>query len=115
MLNETAALAEYVHAALVAVVYLIAAYGGIAVGSDPDSRKVVRVYLVVDELSKAGLVHVDAAGLTVVYLAVHDGGVGTGFHLEPGDSVVVDIVRLEVTLVRGFFDVDLFQITVVQI
>lgn len=42
--------------------------------------------------------HVDAARLAVVDLAVDDGGVGARLHLETGYSIVVDVVRLEITL-----------------
>lgn len=98
MLDEPPALAEYVHAALVAVVDLVAADGGVAVGRDPHAREVVGVYLVVDELAQPRLVHVDAARLSVMDLAVHHGGVGPRLHLEPRDSVVVYVVRLEIAL-----------------
>lgn len=98
MLDEPAALPEYVHAALVAVVDLVAPDGGVAVGRDPHAREVVGVYLVVYELAEPGLVHVDAARLSVVDLAVHHGGVRAGLHLETGDSVVVDVVGFKIAL-----------------
>lgn len=101
MLNETAALAEYVHASLVAVVDLIATDGGVAIGRDPHAREVVRVDLVVYELAEARLVHVYAARLAVVDLTVNYGGVGAGFHFETGDSVIVNVVRFEIAL-RGW-------------
>lgn len=68
------------------------------IGRDPNARKVVRVYLVVYELSQARLMHVNAARLPVVDLTVYYGGVGAGFHFETGDSVVVDVVRFKVAL-----------------
>lgn len=42
--------------------------------------------------------HVDTAGLSVMDLTVHNGGVGAGLHLETGDSVVVDVICFEITL-----------------
>lgn len=50
------------------------------------------------ELSKSWFVHVDTAGLSVMDLTVHNGGVGAGLHLETGDSVVVDVICFEITL-----------------
>lgn len=47
--------------------------------------------------------HVYAAGLAVVDLAVHHRGVGAGLHFEAGNPIVVDVVGLKVALVRGVF------------
>jgi hypothetical protein len=41
VLNETAALAKYIHATLVAIVDLVAPDGGVTVGGHPDARKIV--------------------------------------------------------------------------
>ena len=73
-------------------------YCGVAVGGDPDAGEVVGVDAVLYELSASVLVHVDAAGLPVVDLALHDGRVRAGLHLKPRDPVVVDVVRFKVTL-----------------
>lgn len=70
----------------------------VAVRGDPHAGKIVRVDLVVDELAETVFVHVDAACLAVVDLAVHDGGIRARFHFEAGNSVVVDVVRLKITL-----------------
>lgn len=70
----------------------------IAVRGDPYAGEIVRVDLVVDELAETVFVHVDSAGLSVMDLTVHDGGIRARFHFETGDSVVVDVVRLKVTL-----------------
>lgn len=70
----------------------------VAVRRDPHAGEIVRVDLVVDELAETVLVHVDAASLSVVDLAVYDGWVRARLHFEAGDSVVVDVVRLKVTL-----------------
>lgn len=98
VLDETAALAKYVHSALVAIVDLVSAYGGVTAGGDPHSGKIVGVDLVVDELSQARLVYVDAARLAVVYLAVHHCGVGAGLHLEAGYPVVMNVIGFKVPL-----------------
>ena len=73
-------------------------YCRVAVGGDPDAGEVVGVDAVLYELSAPVLVHVDAAGLSVVNLALHDGRVRSGLHLEPRDPVVVNVVRFKVTL-----------------
>lgn len=115
MLNKSASLAEYVHPALMSVIYLVAAYGGVAVGGDPHSGEVVGVYLVVYELSETGLMHVDTSGLTVVDLAVNYGGIRAGFYFETGYSVVVDIVRFEITLEIFRFFIELVQKTLNEV
>lgn len=98
VLNEAAALPEYVHPALVAVVDLVPAYCGVTAGGDPHARKVVGVDLVVDELAQARLVHVDAARLAVVDLAVHHRGVGASLHLEASYPVVMNVIGFKVPL-----------------
>ena len=73
-------------------------YCRVAVGGDPDAGEVVGVDAVLYELSASVLVHVDAAGLPMVDLTLHNGWVRSGFHLKPRDPVVVDVVRFKVTL-----------------
>ena len=73
-------------------------YCRVAVGGDPDAGEVVGVDAVLYELSAPVLVHVDAAGLPMVDLALHDGRVRSCLHLEPRDPIVVDVVRFKVTL-----------------
>lgn len=70
----------------------------VAVRGDPHPGEIVRVDLVVDELAETVFVHVDAAGLSVVDLTVHDGRIRARFHFEAGNSVVVNVVRLKITL-----------------
>lgn len=71
---------------------------GIAIRRYPDAGEVIRMYFVLDELTTAIFVHVDAARLTVVYLTVHHSWIGTGLHLKARDSVVVDVISVKVTL-----------------
>lgn len=42
--------------------------------------------------------HVYTARLAVMDLALNDGRIGTGFHLEPGDAIVVNVIQVEVAL-----------------
>lgn len=70
----------------------------VAVRGDPHAGEIVRVDLVVDELAETVLVHVDSARLAVVDLAVHDGWIRACFHLEAGNTVIVDVVRFKITL-----------------
>ena len=70
----------------------------VAVRRHPHARVVVRVDLVLDELSPPVLVDVDAARLTVVDVTLHHGRVRARLHFEAGDAVVVDVVAFEVAL-----------------
>lgn len=70
----------------------------VAVRGNPNAGEIVRMDLVVDELAETVLVHVDTASLSVMDLAVYDGGVRARFHFEAGNSVVVDVVSFKVTL-----------------
>lgn len=96
--DQAAPFAEDVDTALMAVVDLVPSNSGVAVGSYPHASEIVRVDLVVNELAKTVLVHVDTAGLTMVDFAVNDCGVGARLHLKTGYSVVMDVVRFEITL-----------------
>lgn len=80
------------------IIDLIAPNCRVTVRRDPNSSKVVRMYLIVYELSEARFVDVDASCLSVVDLAMDYGGVSAGFHFEPGDSIVVNVVGFKVTL-----------------
>lgn len=53
MLNQPASFAEDIHPALMAVVYFIAPNRRVAIGGDPDSSKVVGVYLIVYKLAQS--------------------------------------------------------------
>ena len=53
---------------------------------------------VLNKLAQPVLVHVDATGLAVVYLALHHSWVGARLHLKARYSVVVDVILLKVTL-----------------
>jgi hypothetical protein len=57
------------------------------------------MYFIIYELSEPRLVYVYSSGLTVVYFALNDGRIRTGLHLESGDSIIMNVVRLEVTLI----------------
>lgn len=94
--DESATFAEDVHASLVAVVDIVFTYRWITVRRDPHTGEVVRVYFVHEELAAATLVYVDPTGLPVMDFAADNGRVGSGFHFEAGDAIVVDIVRLKV-------------------
>lgn len=96
MLDQAAALAEYIHATLMAVVYLVATYGRIRVRRDPHTGEIVGVDLVVDELPETVLVNVNTARLSVVYLAMDNGWICASLHLEARYSIVVNVVRFEV-------------------
>lgn len=98
VLNKSTAFSEYVDATLMSVVYLIAPNRRVTVRRDPNSSKVIGVYLIVNELAKARFVDVDASCLSVVNLTMNYGGVSAGLHFEPGDSIVVNVVGFKVTL-----------------
>lgn len=70
----------------------------VAVRGDPHAGEIVRVDLVVDELAETVFVHVDAARLSVVDLAVYDGWIRSCLHLEARNTVVVDVIRFKITL-----------------
>lgn len=98
MFNEPASLSKYIYASLVSIVYLIPADRWIAIGRNPHTSEIVRMYLIIYELAETGLVDVNAAGLAVVDLTVYYGGVGACFHFKTGDSVVVDVIGFEIAL-----------------
>lgn len=75
-------------------------YGGVAVGRDPHTSKVVGVDFVLYELAATFLVDVDAPRLAVVDLAAHHRGVGVGLHLKARYTVPVDVTVLKVALQR---------------
>lgn len=72
--------------------------GGVAVGCYPNAGKVVVVDAVLEELSTAVLVNIDAAGEPVMNVTLDNGWVRSGFHLKPSYPVVVDVVVVKVTL-----------------
>ena len=78
--------------------------GRVAARRHPHAGVVVRVDLVLYELSAPVLVHVDAARLTVVDVAPHHRRVRARLHLEARDPVVVDVVRLKVPLRQSASD-----------
>lgn len=69
-----------------------------AVWCDPDSGKVVGVDFVFRKVTAAIFVDVYSTRLTVMNLALDDRWIGARFHLETRDSIVVDVVSLEITL-----------------
>lgn len=97
MLDQTSTLAEYIHSTLMAIIYFVPTYSRIRVRRNPYTGKVIRMNLVVDELSQAVLMYIDAASLAVMDLAVNNGRISTGFHLETRYPIVVNVVSFEVT------------------
>ena len=57
--------------------------------------------LVLDELSHTLLMDVDSTSLAVVNLTTHNCGVRLCLHLKTSDAIVVNVVRLEVALMRA--------------
>lgn len=98
MLDQAATLAEYIDTTLMPVVDLVPPDRRITVRRYPHAGEIIRVDFVVDELTQSVLVHVDAASLAVMDLAVDDGGIGACLHLETGYPIIVNIVRFEITL-----------------
>ena len=66
VLDQTTAFTKNINAALMPVVNLISTDGRIRVGSDPYTRKVIRVNPVFNELALARFMHVNASRLSVV-------------------------------------------------
>lgn len=98
MFNETSAICEDINSSLMSIVYLILSDGGITMSCDPDPGVLVRVDFVLNKLPHAVFMHVNTASLAVVYLAVHHSRIGVGLHLKAGNTVVVNVVRVEITL-----------------
>lgn len=74
--------------------------GRITIWGYPYTSEVIRVYFVLDELSAAIFVNVNAPGLTMVNLAPHHSWIGTGFHFKTSNAIIVNIVCLKITLKR---------------
>ena len=101
VLDETSSIAKYVHSTLLTIVDLSLPNRRVTIGRNPDSGVGIRVDAVLEELSEAVLVDVDAAREAVMDVAAHHRRVGAGLHLEPRDTVGVDVVSLEVALRMG--------------
>ena len=72
--------------------------GRVAVRCYPDAGKVVVVDSVLEKLSAAVLMNVDATSQSIVDVALHHGRICSGLHLKTSDTVVVDVVAVEVAL-----------------
>ena len=96
--DHTAPVTEYVDTALVTVVDLVPTDGWVGVRRDPNPSVRVGMDFVFNELTEPVFVDVNAACLPVVDFAADDKRVRACFHFKSCDSVVVDVVRLEVTL-----------------
>lgn len=83
---------------LMSVINFVSSDGRITVWRDPNTRKIIRVYFVVNELTQTIFMHIDASSLTVMNFAVNHGGVGTSFHFKSSDTIIVYVICLEVTL-----------------
>lgn len=51
-----------------------------------------------DELAQAIFMHINAAGLAVMYVAFDNGWIGAGLHLETSDPIIVNVIFLEIAL-----------------
>jgi len=80
-----------------AIVYFVSTYSRVRIRCDPYASKIIRMNLVIDELSQTILVHVDAPSLAMMDFAVNNGRISSGFHLETCYPIVVNVVSLEVT------------------
>lgn len=56
------------------------------------------MYSIFNELSQSILMHIDAARLTMMNLALDHCGIGASFDLETSYAIVVYIVLLKITL-----------------
>jgi len=56
---------------------------------------------VLDELTQTILMHIDAARLTMMDLALDHGRIGSGLDLEASYAIVVDVIFLKVALENG--------------
>lgn len=98
MLDQATAFAKDVDTALVPVVDLVLTYCRIGVRGDPYAGKVIAVNAILYELTESVFVHVNAASLPVMNLALDDRRIGSSFHLEARDAVIVNVIFLKVSL-----------------
>lgn len=70
----------------------------ITIRRHPDTGERVGMDLVLKELSSAVLMHVDAPGLSVMDLTVDHRGIGTGLHLKPCYTIMMDVTSVKVAL-----------------
>lgn len=50
------------------------------------------------KLAESVLVYVNAASLSVMNIAFNNCRIGTGFHFKSGNSIIMDVIFLEITL-----------------
>lgn len=62
------------------------------------TSKIIGMYSIFYELSQSVLMHIDATRLTMMNVAFHDGWIGAGFHFKAGNSIVMDVILLEISL-----------------
>ncbi len=70
----------------------------ITIRRHPDTSECVGMNLILQELSSAVLVHVNATRLTVVDFAVHHRRVSTSLDLKPCYAIVVNVASIKVPL-----------------
>ena len=100
MFDEPPSLSEYIHSTLMTVVYLVASNGGIAIWSDPHTRKIIRMDLVVNELTWATFMYIYTACLPMMNLTEGNCWVGTCLHFKASDSVVMNVIGMKVALLK---------------
>lgn len=60
--------------------------------------KVIGMNSIFYELAESVLVYVNAASLSVMNIAFNNCRIGTGFHFKSGNSIIMDVIFLEITL-----------------
>lgn len=53
---------------------------------------------VFDELAETIFMNINASGLTVMYVAFDNGWIGAGLHFESSDTIIVNVILLEIAL-----------------
>lgn len=58
------------------------------------------MYPILYKLSETIFMYIDATRLAVVYVTFHNSRIGACLHLKTGNSVIMDVVLLKVTLYK---------------
>lgn len=98
VLNEPSSISKDVDSTLKAIVDFIPSNGGVAVGCDPHASILVGVDLILNKLTHAMFMDINATSLTIMDLTTYHSWVGLSLHLKASDAVVVDVIGLKVTL-----------------
>lgn len=69
-----------------------------ALANNSLTCKIIRMNPIFNELTEPILMNVDAAGLSMMDLALYDSGIGSGLDFEAGNTIVVDVILLKVAL-----------------